>query len=133
MHPMNRRRVKSDHGFTLIEVSVALSILAIGLLSLAAMVPLAKSDVTRSDQRTRAVFLAQETAEWLHGLAYSDPLLTPGTHNDANFDQPGYTRSWSVTAGTPMANVKRVTVTISRTTGTGQNSSVVFLHSQAAH
>lgn len=130
---MNRRRLQSNRGFTLIEVSVALSILSIGLLTLAAMVPLAKSDVTRSDQRTRAVFLAQETAEWLHGLAYTDPLLNPGTINDANFNEPGYTRSWTVAADTPIADVKRVTVTIARTGGTGQSSTVVFLHSQAGH
>lgn len=127
------RRIRSQRGFTLIEVAIALSILGVGLLSLAAMIPLAKQDVLRSDQRTRAVFLAQESAEWLHGLAYSDPLLDPGTHNDANFDKPGYTRSWSVTASTPMADVKRVTVTITRTDGSGQNSSVVFLHSEAGH
>lgn len=130
---MKRFKRNLERGFTLIEVSVSLSILAIGLLSLAAIIPLAKSDVTRSDQRTRSVFLAQESVEWLHGLAYADPLLSAGTHTDANFNEPGYTRGWSVVADSPITDVKRVTVTITRTGATGQSSTIVFLHSQAGH
>lgn len=126
-------------GFTVIEVAVALSILSIGLLSMAAIIPLAQRDMRRSDQRTRTVFLAQETAEWLHGLPYNDNLLTAGNHVQSNFGVPGYSRSWAVTDNTPITNVKQVTVTVyrgdSNTTALRQrqNATVVFLHAQAGH
>lgn len=126
-------------GFTVIEVAVALSILSIGLLSMAAIIPLAQRDMRRSDQRTRTVFLAQETAEWLHGLPYDDNLLVAGNHVQADFGEAGYSRSWVVNDNSPIANVKQVTVTVyrgdSNTTAMRQrqNATVVFLHAQAGH
>lgn len=136
---MIRKHIKQIAGFTLIEVAVALSVLSIGLLSMAAVIPLAKRDMLRSDQRTRAVFLAQETSEWLHGLPYNDPLLVAGNHTDPNFSAPGYSRSWVVNDGNPIANVKRVSVTVTRTISgnaamrSRQNAVVVFLHAEAGH
>ena len=126
-------------GFTVIEVAVSLSILSIGLMSMAAVIPLAQRDMSRSDQRTRSVFLAQQTSEWLHGLAYNDALLVAGNHVQSNFGVAGYSRSWVVTDNTPIANVKQVTVTVfrgdSNTTALRQrqNAVVVFLHAQAGH
>lgn len=136
---MMRKLLKTAKGFTIVEVAVALSILSIGLMSMAAVIPLAKRDMLRSDQRTRAVFLAQETAEWLHGLQYVDALLTAGTHVQADFGVPGYSRSWLVVDNSPIQNVKTVTVTVYRS-GTystairqRQDAAVVFLHAQAGH
>lgn len=126
-------------GFTVVEVAVALSILSIGLMSLAAVIPLAQRDMRRSDQRTRTVFLAQQTAEWLHGLAYNDNLLVAGNHVQTNFGVPGYQRVWSVVDNSPIANVKKVTVTVYRGDSSTealrqrQNATVVFLHAQAGH
>lgn len=133
------RLVRLCAGFTVIEVAVALSILSIGLLSMAAVIPLAQRDMRRSDQRTRTVFLAQQTSEWLHGLPYDDPLLVAGNHVQSNFGVTGYSRSWIVNDNTPITNVKQVTVTVyrgdSNTTSMRQrqNAVVVFLHAQAGH
>lgn len=137
--PAGARLVRLCAGFTVIEVAVALSILSIGLMSMAAVIPLAQRDMSRSDQRTRTVFLAQQTAEWLHGLPYDDPLLVAGNHVQADFGIRGHSRSWIVNDNTPITNVKQVTVTVyrgdSNTTSLRQrqNAVVVFLHAQAGH
>lgn len=106
-------------------------IFSVGILALISVVPLLKVDLTRSDQRTRAVFLAEETAEWLHGLAYDDSLLTDGTHVDAAFNEPGYSRSWTVESDILLPRVKRVTIQVGRTGQPGESADLVFLHAEA--
>ena len=103
-------------------------VFSVGLLALASVVPLLKSDVTRSNQRTRAVFLAEETAEWLHGLAYDDSLLVAGDHDDPQFGESGYTRSWFVEENAVVSQVKRVTVSVDRDGQPGESATMVFLH-----
>lgn len=131
-HTKKSIKKNAQGGFTVLEVAVAMVVVAIGLLSLASVIPLMKADVVKSDQRTEAVFLAQEAAEWLHGLAYSDSLISAGSHIDSNFAVPGFDRSWVVEDNTPMSGVKRITVSIDRDGGnTGESAQMVFLHSEA--
>lgn len=123
---------RSDRrGFTLIEIMVAISVFSIGVLGLATMLPLLKSDVTRSDQRTRAVIIAEETAEWLRGLAYADSSLSAGNHEDVAFDIPNYELSWTVADNNPIAGVKQVTVIANRVGQPGESANIVFLHAEA--
>jgi Tfp pilus assembly protein PilV len=107
-----------------------MTVFSVGLLALASVVPLLKSDVTRSNQRTRSVFLAEETVEWLHGLAYDDSLLIVGDHDDPAFDEPGYDRSWTVEDDAVIPQVKRVTVTVGRDGQPGETATMVFLHAE---
>jgi hypothetical protein len=100
-----------------------------GLLALAATLPMVKADLTRSDQKTRAVFLAQETAEWLHGLSYGDSLLETGTWVEGGFET-NYDRSWTVEADIPMPGVKRVTVNVTRSDDYTESAQAVFLHAE---
>jgi type IV pilus assembly protein PilV len=122
---------RDRRGFTLMEVIVALSVFSIGLLGLAAMLPLLKSDLTRSDQRTRAVILAEETAEWLRGLAYEDSSLAAGEHDDLSFGVDRYERSWLVADDDPIAGVKRVAVSVNRVDQPAESATIVFLHAEA--
>jgi Tfp pilus assembly protein PilV len=113
------------------EVIVALSVFSIGLLGLAAMLPLLKTDLTHSDQRTRAVILAEETTEWLRGLAYEDSSLAAGEHNDANFGVDHYERNWRVSDDDPIAGVKRVAVSVDRVDQPAESATIIFLHAEA--
>ena len=107
-----------------------MTIFSVGIVALGSIVPLLKSDVTRSDQRTRAVYLAQETVEWLHGLPYDDPLLAEGTHADETYTEPGYTRSWRVESDVVMAGVKQVRVSVNRDGQPGESASILFFHAE---
>jgi prepilin-type N-terminal cleavage/methylation domain-containing protein len=124
-------RRPGNAGMTVIEVAVALSVLSIGLLGLAAVIPLAKTDLRQSSQRTQAVFLAQESAEWLRGLAYDDSLLTAGDYPEAPFGVDNYVRSWTVENNVPVTGVKRVTVQVRRTAGGSETAQIVLLHAEA--
>jgi|GEM_PF-6740862 len=115
----------------MLEVAVSMVVVAVGLLGLASVIPLMKADVVRSDQRTKSVFLAQETAEWLHSMAYDDSLLTAGQHDGTGAFPAGYVRSWNVEANVPIASVKKVTVTVDRTGKPDDGAQVVFLHAKA--
>lgn len=107
-----------------------MAIMGIGLMGLAALMPVMKMDNVRSGQRTRATFLAQESAEWLHGLAYDDSLLDNGTWIDEDYNVTGYSRQWRVETNVPATGVKRVTVQINRDDGRA-GATVVFLHAEA--
>jgi prepilin-type N-terminal cleavage/methylation domain-containing protein len=76
-----RRR---EAGLTLIEVLVALSILAVALLALAPMFTTAVRSNASAYQLTNSTTLAREKLEELSGYPRSDPRLTvPGTANAA--------------------------------------------------
>lgn len=106
-------------------------VLAVGLLGLAATVPMMKSDLVRSDRRTRATFLAEESVEWLRGLAYADSALIAGTHEDGAYDEPGYALTWTVENDVPSAGIKRITVSVDREQGPDDSATIVFLHAEA--
>ncbi len=118
-------------GFTLVETMVAMTVFSIGLLGLAAMLPVMKSDLRHSEQRTKAVILAEETTEWLRGLSYADSTLGEGTHPDPNFPVANYERSWTVRDDDPISGVKRVAVAVQRLDDPTESANIVFLHAQA--
>lgn len=102
-------------GFTLIEVLVGLLILTIGLLAISVLVPTAYTNFTSSGTDTLALAFAQQRLDQLRALPYTDSNLSAGTHADTGANAPSdsnYTRSYQVEADTPVAGVKRLTVTV---------------------
>jgi Tfp pilus assembly protein PilV len=110
---------------------VAMTVFSVGLLGLAATLPLMKADVSRSEQRTRAVIIAEETTEWLRGLAYADTSLDAGAHPDPDFPVANYERSWTVLQDDPISGIKRVTVAVNRIDNPEESANIVFFHAQA--
>lgn len=123
-------------GLTLIELLVALTILAIGLLGVALMQITAISGNTFSREMAVATELGQDMLEKLNALEYTDTALTAGvihpTQDDVDnglgvgigtanvIDERGqtigpliYTRTWSVVDDSPATNMKTITVTVS--------------------
>ncbi|GMR23435.1 MAG: hypothetical protein BMS9Abin37_1864 [Acidobacteriota bacterium] len=71
----SRQSRTGEHGFTLIEVMVAIVILTVGLLSLAQMMVLATNSNTLSGRMTSASALAKEQLERLKATPfYSNPI-----------------------------------------------------------
>ena len=110
-------KVKNIKGFTLLEVMIAMVILAIGLLGLATMQIMAIKGNSFGQQMTVASTFAQNQLEQMRR---STGTLTDGS--DIVTDQNGitYTRTWDVTLGQPQAGLTDVLITITWTGPTGQ-------------
>ncbi|MGH7681613.1 MAG: type IV pilus modification PilV family protein [Candidatus Eiseniibacteriota bacterium] len=99
-------------GFTLVEVMVAMIVFAVGLLSLATLMPSGSGSVNRSADQTRASELLSQSAENLLSASYSDSTLVAGSHSDPTnpYDGKYYVR-WTVEDDQPIPECKRVTIT----------------------
>ena len=130
------RKSKKDEGFTLIEVLIAISIFAVGLLAVATMQLSAIRVNSTAGQITTRITWAQDKLEQLMALPYSDPLLEaagnpPGNDSTGNTHQlspttEGYTISWAVTDNTPVPNTKLIAVSV---TGRGKTSQLTSMKS----
>ena len=75
---MSRRRRRSE-GFSLIEVLVGISVLAVAVIGLAQLFLLAVMNNVRSGDITSAVFLAQQQVDYLRTLTRDELLAFPNT------------------------------------------------------
>ena len=130
------KKSQKDRGFTLIEVLIAISIFAVGLLAVATMQISAINVNSTAGQITTRMTWAQDKLEELMALPYSDPWLEaagnpPGNDSASNTHQlspttDGYTISWTVTDNTPVPNTKLITVSV---TGRGKTSQLTSMKS----
>ena len=108
--------VATDKGFTLSEVLVAIVVLSLGLLGLERMHIAAIQVNTIASRLTQGTTLAQDRAERLMALPYSDPMLAditgPGiftSYTDPNPPQ-GYTIRWEVDTDVPSTGIKTINI-----------------------
>ncbi len=108
---------KAD-GFSLVEVLIAAAILAVALLAIASMFPIAHTNVDWSGDQTAAVTLAQQRIEWLRNQTYTSAALADGTTTE-NLTAPyvGYTRTTVIEVDIPTPGVKQVAVTVASPSG----------------
>ena len=84
------RTRKGRNGFTLLELLIAVSLLAVGLLAVASMQSVAMNANMVSNRLTVATNLAQQVSEDMLSWNISDPRLnSPGIPMPA-FDSPNY-------------------------------------------
>jgi prepilin-type N-terminal cleavage/methylation domain-containing protein len=113
---------KNSHcGFTLLEVLMAMTLLAFGILAVGSMQVTSIRANAHANQVTAASVFARDRMEKLMGMAYSTPPqptdagLTADTYEDPNPPE-GYSVSWTIVdgsagGGTPQ-NTKLITVTV---------------------
>lgn len=116
MRPGGRR---GETGFTLVEVFIALSVFAIGVLVMALLIPLGVKKSNRASQQSRSSQLAAIRAEAILDATYTDTDLDKGTHIDPNNPYLGqYHVEWIVEADQPITACKRVTINVRRPAAT---------------
>lgn len=100
-------RLDSD-GFSLIELMISITILGVGILSLAGLYPLATQKVTRGDKESRATFLGQAKVEELKRFPWDNLVASAG----ADTVEAVFVRNWAITEDDPVVGMKRVNVAV---------------------
>jgi prepilin-type N-terminal cleavage/methylation domain-containing protein len=107
-----------ERGSTLIEMLIALIVLAIGILAVAQMFPSGARAQVQDHLLTGASNFAQEKIEELSTFAWSDPSLDVGRHpagiaTEALGTNGQWQRHYDVSVlAAPLNNLKRVDVTV---------------------
>jgi prepilin-type N-terminal cleavage/methylation domain-containing protein len=112
--------LQNDHGMTLLEILVAVTVLCVGLLAVAVMFPTSSSNIDYGGKMSKATALAQEKIEEFRNTSFDS--IASG--NDA---PTGFTRTWSISdAGTTPFRLRTVTVTVSWPSALGRPHNVVL-------
>ncbi len=121
--------ISGDAGYTLIELMIALMILAIGVLGVWSMQGAAVHSNVKARQITGSAALGSDQFEKLMRLPYDDAMLAPGSTTIR--DEGNYSVTWTVSnLNEPIANVKTVTVTASWREA-GQQRKVEYVYYKA--
>jgi prepilin-type N-terminal cleavage/methylation domain-containing protein len=103
------RRFRGSRGFTLIEIVVAIVLLAFGVLASASLTATLMRSNRGVTNRTRAVETLRLKVEDLQSQGYAQV----GNGNDtATIGGITYNRAWTVTPNAPAANLKTITLTV---------------------
>ena len=106
---------KSSRGFSLVEVMIAITIIGVGVLSLASLFPLAMRKVSRGDLESRATFHAQAKIEELKRTPWVQLVNSAAADTLEN----SFARSWTVQEDAPANGMKTVSVDVSWSDGKG--------------
>lgn len=113
-------------GFTLIEVIIAIVVLAVGVMALLGSSAMVTRMIGAGKHSTQAVEVATRRLENLRRIAYSTtPRCTDGNFASGTATGPGYTEAWTVQAN-GVARTVADTVTYTTTRG----SSVIGLETR---
>ncbi len=106
-----------ERGMSLVELLIALVVLAVGILAVGRMFPAGARAQVQDRLLIGANYYAQEQLESLTGRSWADPLLTDGRHPAGTamdtLDAGQWTRFYQVTTMTgSLNNLKKVDVTV---------------------
>jgi len=110
--------IRDQRGMSLIELLIALVVLAIGVLAVGRLFPTGARSQVQDRLLIGANYYAQEQLEKVTGRSWSDPLLTDGRHPAGaamdTLENGRWLRFYQVTTMTgTLDNLKKVDVTVS--------------------
>ena len=104
---LNESRRRASGGFTLIELTIAIAVFAVGMLSLSAMLLAAMQGGSRGRHTTQASSIAESRMEQLQRLSWTQLAPTAGwatpvtVHNsvqaNTNQNEQTYSVDWRIT------------------------------------
>lgn len=106
-----------ERGFSMVEVMIALIVMAIGIFSVARMFPAGARGQVQDRLTIGANDYVQEKVEYLRGLTWSSPDLTDGRHPAGTATESCGNGRWQrfyvvTTMASPLDNLKKVDVTV---------------------
>jgi len=107
----NILKLHNDKGFLMIEVILAIALIAIGLFAVMSLTTIVIKGNTQSKNSTAAITLAQDKMEYFRGVGYDNITGTSSAYND-------YYLQTLVQNNVPVANMKTVTVDVYWNPGT---------------
>lgn len=118
---------RNEKGVTLLELLIAMMLLATALIGLAASFPLAMFGVTTGGFQTTATLLAQQCVELAKNTPYDrlPDLMLPATPCTAA-PVSGFTRATTVQVGVPTASTTTVTIVVQFTGESGPTQTSVW-------
>lgn len=120
-HIKRKEPRRTEAGFSLIEIMVAMTFLAIGLLGIAQLIPFGMAGITEARVRTNAVQTGQGIIDSLRAADYDS--LDAG---DFSLSNGRFTTTWTITDNNPAPGMRRVDLTT--TWGPDQNPRTVTLN-----
>ncbi len=123
------RAIAEPQGFTLLEILIAVAILAIGLLAVASMGTIVIKSNAASNRLSIASTLVQDKLEEIRATHYTNVTSTPLAMVTST---PWASRQVVVTPDTPIPGTKKIDVTVSWTdvSGNGHGVSLSTLRSE---
>ena len=97
---------RGDAGFSLIEIMVAMTFLAIGLLGIAQLIPFGMAGITEARVRTNAVQTGQAIIDSLRAADFDS--LDAG---DFSIASGRFTTTWTISDNNPAPGMRRVDLT----------------------
>ena len=111
--------IKQERGFSLIEILVAIVILAVVALGIMALLPGGYKQITNAGRSATINHLGQMQLDYLRSIPVSHNDLTAGTHPTAgplwpmpNGTADKYSVEWIVEVYTPLSNARSVMVVV---------------------
>ncbi len=95
-------------GFTMIEIIIAVLLLTVGLIGIVSVSVMVIDGNYYSKTVTTATSLAKDKLEELQSMSYENIISSSSPETKENI----FSRSWTVTANSPAANMKTVVVTV---------------------
>lgn len=124
-----RRGQKNAFGFTLIEVLMAAAILAVGLMSVAALIARSSMQEVRSDHMSRAYFLMEDFLENATRAQYSAQAFRSLTDSATSrvIDGLRFSLNCTMAENTPVERCKEMTCILAWTSS-GSHASARYVY-----